>query len=479
MLIILSSIISIVTAYFLIESAWPGKSVSREWLPVKIALSIGIAPGISSSIFFLCLLLFGEVEKHFIIFDVAILVLCGLIYAKKNKFKPSRHNQGKNVPGVENKHVLLYSTFIGIFLLSITIFIIKSLNHPHGSWDAWNIYNLGARFVYRGGMAWTSAFSDSHFWTLPDYPLLLQCSIARSWNYAGIETMLIPLLLAFQYTVASICLLLLSIKRFRDMKQGVLAGMVLLGMPLYLSHGANQVADVPMSFYILTVIVLFCIKDEMKDETSGLILICGMAAGFAAWTKNEGFVLVFFIPPIRYFTVGRNLGVKYFFKETMVYFMGLFPVLMIIIYFKMKVSAPEASPTITEMVSPLTPIFNQDMGDLVRNLTDMSKMILITRVFLLEFLTIAKWMLLPLAGWFLFQGRIQRERLRPGINTSAAILGILLAAYLAVFLLYPLDNIEWLLETTVTRLLIQILPAVIFVFFLFMTTPEENGYTAS
>ena len=118
------------------------------------------------------------------------------------------------------------------------------------------------------------------------------------------------------------------------MRQGVLAGMVLLGMPLYLSHGVNQVADVPMSFYILTVIVLFCIKDEMKDETSGLILICGMAAGFAAWTKNEGFILVFFIPPIRYFTVGRNLGVKYFFKETMVYFMGLFSVLMIIIYFK-------------------------------------------------------------------------------------------------------------------------------------------------
>ncbi|OQY04844.1 MAG: hypothetical protein B6I22_08610 [Desulfobacteraceae bacterium 4572_123] len=71
-------------------------------------------------------------------------------------------------------------------------------------------------------------------------------------------------------------------------------------------------------------------------------------------------------------------------------------------------------------------------------------------------------------------GRSDKKQNNPGIYTSLLILAIMVCGYFAVFLVYPLDNLEWLLETAAKRLLLQILPSLIFVFFLITAAPEET-----
>ena len=64
-------------------------------------------------------------------------------------------------------------------------FLIAYLKEPHGKWDAWLIWNMHARFLYRGGDAWREAFASGLDWSHWDYPLLLPLSIVRGWTLHG------------------------------------------------------------------------------------------------------------------------------------------------------------------------------------------------------------------------------------------------------------------------------------------------------
>ena len=70
---------------------------------------------------------------------------------------------------------------------SLISFAVAFLKEPHGRWDAWLIWNMHARFLYRGGDHWREAFASGLDWSHWDYPLLLPLSIARGWTYTGGE----------------------------------------------------------------------------------------------------------------------------------------------------------------------------------------------------------------------------------------------------------------------------------------------------
>jgi len=81
---------------------------------------------------------------------------------------------------------------LAFFLLAAATFALVSACRPNGDWDAWSIWNLHARYLYRGGEHWTSLFSPALNWSHPDYPLLLPASVMRSWVFAGGETVAGP-----------------------------------------------------------------------------------------------------------------------------------------------------------------------------------------------------------------------------------------------------------------------------------------------
>jgi len=328
----------------------------------------------------------------------------------------------------------LYAGFIVLCLIAIISFVLRLLNDPHGSWDAWNIYNLGARFIYRGSTEWTTAFSNPYDWSLPDYPLLIQGNVARIWSYVGYETLMAPVLQAFLFTSATVILIVFSVSRLQNKNQGLIAGMVLLGTPFFIYSGSSLVADVPIGFFILATVVLYCLIDERSQEKPGLIFICGAMAGFAAWTKNEGLLLITAVYFARFIVMTMQKGSGAFFKEALLFTAGLAPVLIIIVYFKFYLASPNISYLKDQLASPVTLIFNQDFNVLFNGLTDISKYIMIGKTFIVKFYEMEKWMLIVFPVFILLMGRSDKKQNNPGIYTSLLILTTMICGYFTVFL---------------------------------------------
>ena len=476
MMLLISLCVPIATAFFIVNMAWPEKDSFKSEFAVKTCLSIGLGLGLSSWLFFTCLVLFGAVTNYFIWFDLILVIIFLILFLSKKK-NAFTSNLKPEFPSQDRKcfNYFLYAGFIILSLIAIISFVHRVLNDPHGSWDAWNIYNLGARFIYRGSAEWTSAFSNPYGWSLPDYPLLIQGNVARTWSYVGHETLMAPVLQAFLFTSATVILTVFSVSRLQSKNQGLIAGMVLLGTPFFIYNGSSLIADVPVGFYILATVVMYCLIDEGDKKKPGLVLLCGVMAGFAAWTKNEGLLLIISIYCARFIVITLKKGPGAFIKEAAIFTIGLTPVLIIIAYFKFQLASPNIVYLKDQLASPVTLIFNQDFNVLLNSLTDISKYIMIGKTFLIKFYELEKWMLIVFPVFILLMGRSDKKRNNPGIYTSLLILMIMICGYFTVFLVYPLDNLEWLLETTAKRLLLQILPSLIFVFFLIIAAPEETA----
>jgi hypothetical protein len=176
------------------------------------------------------------------------------------------------------------------FILFTGEFWIAALHAPHGAWDAWGIWNLAARFIYRGGAEhWTGLFSlyGGH----PDYPLLIGVSNAITWILLRQETTRGPMALAFLFGASIIGLLFSLIHRLRDSTQAALAAIVLATQAFVIGLAAAQYADLPFSCYFLASVGLLPVYAHSRKTS--VALLAGLAAGLAAWTKNEGIPLLF------------------------------------------------------------------------------------------------------------------------------------------------------------------------------------------
>jgi hypothetical protein len=79
----------------------------------------------------------------------------------------------------------------------------RSSTGLHGSWDAWAIWNLRARFLLRAP-DWTQAFTPDLGWSHPDYLLLVPLTVMRLWAWLGVETPWIPFLLGGVFAAAAL-----------------------------------------------------------------------------------------------------------------------------------------------------------------------------------------------------------------------------------------------------------------------------------
>ena len=125
----------------------------------------------------------------------------------------------------DRSQLRLFRAFVyAATVLSLAIFLMYSLDARHGEYDGWEIWNMHARFLFRGGSHWTDGFTNLLDYSHPDYPLLLPASIARSWLYSGVETQITPITIALAFTFGTVALLTFSLwnyaVRARDCWQG-------------------------------------------------------------------------------------------------------------------------------------------------------------------------------------------------------------------------------------------------------------------
>ncbi|MDP6627544.1 MAG: glycosyltransferase family 39 protein [Methanopyri archaeon] len=427
-------------------------------LLLKSSLAIGLGFGLASCGLFLWLLLFGEAGGGFAARDLIMFVILTSAVAC------ILHRKGYKVgslDGVEPTFVHAQPRIIrawSLFVLIITIatFIAFALERPHGGWDAWAIWNLRARFLFRGGEHWIDGFSQDVNWSHPDYPLLIPANIARIWSYIDIDTTVAPFAVSLLLTFATIGVLGSSLSRLRGGSLALLAILIFLGSPGFISHGASQYADVPLGFFFLTTIVLLALHDTSEDPDIRYLVLAGAFAALASWTKNEGLMFVVVVVIVRALVVLPHKGVRSFIHQMIPFLAGLIPFLTVVILFKVNVSPP------TDLLAA------QGHLHVILKLLDPFRYITVAGALLGQLYHLGGGFISPVLILILLlivSGIRTYERDPVEIVAPFLVLFLMLFGYSLIYVITPRE-LQWHLDTSLDRVLIQLWPSVVFSLFL-------------
>ncbi len=484
MALVLPALVCLASGFLLVCRGWSRKAPLASDLLLRVSLSVGYGLGVFSVIFFLArvcnvgnlmladLLVLGLLTAAVVLAARASRAAPGLTGFPFGRLRAgSRLCSGLAETRSHTSPAWLHRVLTGAFVIALCAALYSALlrlrAYPHGDgWDAFAIWNLHARFLSLGGPHWRDGFTSLIPWSHPDYPLLLPASIAHFWTYLGREDPHVPASIGFCFTFATVGVLYSALSILRGRAQAMLGAIALLATPSFIEQGAWQYADIPLSFFYLATIVLVCLHDEGTREASsqppaGLLALGGVAAGFAAWTKNEGVLFLGAIIFARQLTSLRAhptalQGEKIaFVRHSGPLLAGSAPLLLLVIYFK-------------QWIAPPGDLFS-DPSSMLHKVLDLARYGAIVKWYVKDFFRFGQWLLIPgsllLVGLYFLAGIEDHGPARPGFRTSVLALALTLAGYFAVYLITPYD-IYWHLRFSLGRLFLQLWPATVFLFFL-------------
>lgn len=412
---------------------------------VKLFMGIGVGLGLSSLLYFFYLLVFAG-SHFFLIVELGILVALLLVAIRRDRTR------------IHLPSLILHTNYWQIALLAaVLLAIVFSIggaatvwNHrPSGTWDAYQIYNRAARFIYRGQAAWLQSFStklDPVFHA--DYPLLLPLSIASSWDALGRESPHVPLLLSATLMFLCAGLFTSGLALIKSLSQAGVGLLILLNTPLFIITGASQTADVPLAFFILATCILVYLYSSRPEP--GLLVLAGLTSGLAGWTKNEGqlFLVVIGIALFLAFVKSGpwpRLGL---------YLLGLFLPLAVLAYFKLFLAPP------TDVLGAGIPGAIHSSLDWQRHLTILGNYWEGLLTFGRSWIGVGPILLVYAVIFGFGPGNAPRR----GHRIIMLILALQLAGYYFVYLITP-HPVSWQLEFSLERLLLQLYLAPLFLLF--------------
>ena len=466
MWLIVAVILCLLLGYLIVEPAWNG---ARGWSTALfyscLALCFGV--GAFSVVFLIARALNATHIFKADLLAVTLLATLRLVARRRRRLKFDIA-QPSDSALTKFPRILLIIAFAVSICVAAYALLGRVIAHPHGDgWDAFAIWNLHARFLFLGESHWRDGFSNLIPWSHPDYPPLLPSAIAHFWTYLDTDATAIPAALSLGFTVATATFLYASLAINRGHNSAMLGTLTLLATPFFIEQGAAQYADIPMAFFFLAALVLL-----NQGESIGslrLLALSGLAAGFAAWTKNEG--LLFLLSAI----IGqglsllldkRSLGPRRV-GRLIAFCCGAAPLLLVILWYKHFLAPPGdlfASPS-----------------SMVGKMTTISRYWVILQWYGKELLRFGGWWIIPLTValpvlYFVF-GRGQSDQYLTARHASIWTLGLTLAGYFAIYVITP-NELYWHLRFSLNRLFLATWPCAIFLFFSsvsFRSLPESQN----
>jgi hypothetical protein len=440
--------------YAAVFAIWPGpvRWMSAEGL-LRSSLAVGLGFGISACALFLAMLVLGPSRPAAVGMDLALLTL--LAWAARRRAVGHGESVLPPHPSPARLDRAVGLSALALLAVALVVTLALALQKPQGDWDAWGIYNLTARFMYRGGASWQRAFSTG-LGIHPDYPLLLPASSVRGWLYVGRDAVIVPEIMGVLLAYAVAGLLVSAVWVLRGRRHGALAAVALFGTPFFLTTSASQYADLPLTFYFLASIVLFAVAERAAGDGRWLLMASGLCAGLAAWTKNEGLLYALLlsagiVAAHRGWLRGRSDR-----RAILAFIAGLLPMLAMIAYFKLALAPAN------DLVS------GQGSGTLPR-LLDGSRYWLIVRS---AFRVAPRFPIIPAAIFVAIVG-VDRDAPDRRAGGLALFLVVALAAgYAAVYVTSP-NDLAVQIHRSLDRLIMQLWPLVLFVVFMAARIPEQ------
>jgi len=446
------------------SAGWSSARLPRQ-RPFLSALAVGLGLGLSSSLFFVWLLL-GAPQATFPVAELGLLVLLASAALYAGRVPRAQHpdSRGSAAPGW---HRWLALALWLSLACTTAAFLLESATSRQGGWDAWMTWNMHARALFRGGEHWREVLTGLPAWSHPDYPLLVPGSVARIWTYMGRETPLAPAAVAMLFTFGSAGLLYSSVSAVRSRTQGALAALLLLGTKFFILHGTSQYADIPLSFFLLATLALLSLTEVWTEDRRRLLVLAGVTAGLSAWTKNEGLLFILAVPLAYGLVIARARGWRHALDDVRGFAIGLAPVLVMLVSFKIWLAPAN------DLMS------DQGLRQTAERLLEGTRYLQIFSGFKHAVLEVgAKGLTgLLLLAYLLCVGLAPAGPARVGAKTAAIVLCLMLAGYTVVLLTAPAP----LLGTNVrsiNRLLLQLWPSMLFAYFLSVRTAEEAGVVA-
>ena len=434
---------AIFSGWMLVQIIWPDKALKS--ILIKLFLGTGIGMGINSLFLFLYLLLFDHLES-FIGVQIFVLIVLALIVF----FRERHHRFTKIIIHPPDRLQIFFLSITGIMvILAAIIYATVSLRKPQGAWDSWMIYNRAARFFFRGGDQWAAAFSPELYWFFhADYPPLVALNVASGWEAIGQETIRVPMAVGGVFLVGSAGLLFAGLNAYKTLGQASLGLIMLFGTSSYIEVGSKQIADVPLSFFILATGILIFLYSIYLHK--GLLVLAGLSAGLAAWTKNEGIVFM----GISF--LGLGIAYRKELKRAFLWYMlGLAIPLAILVYFKIELAPP--GDLVVDLANQMLQIF------------DSARHFEIRKQLGLDLYSLVNWKLLVIYALVL---GIDKSRVSfPFLLAGLIIILLQLMGYYFFLLISP-HPVLWHLSA-LYRLLLQIAPLILFLYFSVVRTPES------
>lgn len=416
---------------------------------LQVFLGIGIGFGVNSLLYFVYLLLFAG-SHFFTAIQLAVLVILSLAAVRLRRLGIM-----SVLPkiGVHYWQIGLAMAAVVIIGLALGGTLTVWGHRPSGTWDAFMIYNRTARFVFRGPADWLQSFSprlDLVFHA--DYPLLIPLNIASNWGTLGRESPYVPLFFSGIFMLATCGVLAAALALVKSPWHAAAGLIILLNTPLFLSTGASQTADVPLAFFMLaTAALLFLYASR---EMPGLLTLAGLAAGLAAWTKNEGQLFVLVASAAAALLISKSKA----WPHIAAYLAGLATPLLVVGYFKLALAPP--NDLLTGGISQSL----QSMLDINRHLTILGQY----GQELISFGQSWIWIgLVPLAYAVLF-GFAPAAGGRRGYAALVLIVVLQMLGYYFVYLITP-HPVAWQLEFSLDRLALHVYPIMLFIWFALVT----------
>lgn len=450
---LLALALSLTQGHFFLRCVWPGDLRAPALRLLHASLTVGAGLGLSSGTYFGWRLL-GQRGSWGLWVADGLLALILAVIARRVARRPAL--PAPQPPSERHRLGWLVDVAFGAGLVaSAGSFIAGAIANPHGQWDAWAIWNLRARFLFRGQEHWADAFSPTLAWSHPDYPLLVSSSVARFWTYGGGESHAAPALIGFLFAFAALGLLVSAVWTLRGRMQGMLAGVALLASGSFIGHGASQYADVPLAYFFLAAVALTCLSTGMAPRAARpCLVVAGTMAGLAAWTKNEGllFLVAFGAATAALWLTspeGRATAKTHFGALLA----GLMVVIPVLVSFKVTLAPPN---------DLLSPSGGPSTGS---KLLDLERHRLVLSAYWGQFKTFGQGAPGILGALLLLAG-IHRDRATArAVLVPLATLVLLLGGYYGVYLMTPHD-LGWHLSTSLDRLVIQVWPLAVLAAFL-------------
>jgi hypothetical protein len=453
----ISVLLAVLIGFLLVRTLDPVRNMQPRWAAILFRAALGAGVGIGfTSIVFLLLDVTG-VASPGAIFGIDIALIAGLAW-QCFRSRPSQNivsGSAEPTPGFRWTWLLVVA--FGTVLVTSWVRIIQmAAALPVGDWDAWAIWNLRAKFLAGPGGAWRYAVSPLLNNSHPDYPLLLSAFVARVWKAGGAMDTLGPIITALVFFAALLALLVSAVALLRGSASAMLAGLVILSTTTLLTWAFAQYADIPLAFYYLGAIaLLFLEASETTSPTGGrwALLWAGLCTGLAAWTKNEGIAfLACIVAVFVIFTVWqRRTAIA---KRAGWLLAGVAPGVLLTLWLKFFL-APAVDPLVTQGVSGMA------------RLHDLSRYMEVASGFFTNLLNLGSGVAHPLVLLavlgVLLRWQIEERYRLPSLIASTALILVFLS-YCAVYLVTPY-GLAWQLRTSFDRLILQLWPSFLLVFF--------------